>query len=281
MCREGDVQPKDAFVRIGTAGLHYLAWGGGNARTMLVLLHGIGDNAHIWDMFAREACRSFHVVSLDQRGHGSSETPVPPAYTCGDYVADLDGFIGMLQPGRVILVGHSMGALHATAYAARNPEIVSALVHVDIEPCPPDWNRKYLLNLYRDLPAYFRSVDEYVESKMQNSPFADRQFLTEFAAHALREEEGKFFVTYDREVLRHFDAYDLRPFLRDVACPALVVRGRDSAVMSRQAAEEMSRAMPGGRFAEVPGAAHPVHADNPAAFAELVLDFLKSEIRAA
>jgi pimeloyl-ACP methyl ester carboxylesterase len=95
-----------------------------------------------------------------------------------------------------------------------------------------------------------------------------------FAPHALREQDGKYLVTYDREVLRHFDAYDLRSLLKDVVCPALVIRGEESAVMSRQAAEEMCGAMPGGKFAEVPKAAHPVPADNPHAFAELVLGFL-------
>ena len=146
--------PEDVFVKTKTAELHYLEWGGRNRESTLLLLHGIGDNAHIWDVFAREARRSFRVIALDQRGHGSSETPVPPAYTCEDYVADLAGFIDLLHLDRVILLGHSMGALHATAYAARNPKIVSALVHVDIEPCPPGWNKKYLLNQYRDLPVH-------------------------------------------------------------------------------------------------------------------------------
>lgn len=269
-----NVHPGSVFVKTNTLDLHYLDWGGAESQETLILLHGIGDNAHIWDVFAREAARSYRVIAFDQRGHGSSETPVPPAYTCEDYVADLAGFIDLLHLEKVILLGHSMGALHATAYAARNPETVSALVHVDIEPCPPGWNRKYLLNLYRDLPAHYHSVEEYVDGKMQNSPFADRQFLMNFAVHALREENGKYHDTYDREVLRHFDDYDLRPLLKDVVCPALVVRGQESAVMGRQAAEEMSRAMPGGRFAEVPHAAHPVPADNPQVFAGLVLNFL-------
>lgn len=266
--------PEDVFVKTKTAELHYLEWGGSNRERTLLLLHGIGDNAHIWDVFAREASRSFHVIALDQRGHGSSETPVPPAYTCEDYVADLAGFIELLHLDKVILLGHSMGALHGTAYAAQNPETVSALVHVDIEPYPPGWNKKYLLNLYRDLPAHYHSVEEYVDGKMQNSPFADRQFLMNFAVHALREEDGKYCDTYDREVLRHFDAYDLKPVLKDVVCPALVVRGEESAVMDRQAAEEMSSAMPRGVFTEIKNAAHPVPADNPGAFAEAVLHFL-------
>jgi pimeloyl-ACP methyl ester carboxylesterase len=44
-------QPTDKFIHIDKLQLHYLEWGNEQAQSM-VLLHGIGDNAHIWDHFA-------------------------------------------------------------------------------------------------------------------------------------------------------------------------------------------------------------------------------------
>jgi len=89
-----------------------------------------------------------------------------------------------------------------------------------------------------------------------------------------RGVDGKFRRQYDREVLRCFDAYDLRPDLRNIRCPSLIVRGRQSRVMSREKAREMSLEIPNGRLAEIPEAAHPVHTDNPRGFGRAVLDFL-------
>ncbi len=272
---KGESVPEGKFITVRGMRFHYLEWEGGRKRTM-VLLHGIGDNAHIWDDFAREASGFFRIVAMDQRGHGLSSRAVPPAYRLEDYCADLEGMTEALGINGAILMGHSMGALHATAYAASKPDRVRALIHVDIEPCPPGWNKKYLLNLYRDLPESYTAVEEYIAEQCRNSPFADAGRLLPQAAFALsRQDDGTYRRTYDREVLRHFDAYDLRSVLAAVDCPTLVVRGQESPVMNREVAEEMSRAISGGRLAEIPEAAHPVMTDNPAAFQTAVLRFLE------
>jgi 3-oxoadipate enol-lactonase len=54
-----------------------------------------------------------------------------------------------------------------------------------------------------------------------------------------------------------------------------VIRGTESRVLGREAAERMVRALPAGELAEIPKATHPAHLDNPGAFREAVLGFLK------
>lgn len=275
--RPMDSRCEDEFIREGNLVLHYLEWGRAGSPVM-VLLHGIGDNAHIWDRFALEAAaRGLRVIAPDQRGHGLSGWADPPAYTCGDYVADFDRLVGALQLTGFVLMGHSMGALHATRYAALRPERTAGLVHADIEPRPPAWNKKYLLNQYNELPFFYESIDEYLIELRKNCPFADNGALNEVALSSLvRGEDGKIRVQYDREVLFHFDgSYDLWPCLKDIACPALVIRGRESRVMSETAARDMSGAIRRARFAEVPNAAHPLHVDNPEGFQKEVFGFLR------
>lgn len=270
-------RPESRFIRSGSLTLHYLEWGQPHSRPM-VLLHGIGDDAHIWDSFAgKAAAGGLRVIAPDQRGHGLSGWADPPSYTCDDYVGDFDNFIQALQLKDFVLMGHSMGALHATRYAALNPRLAVGLIHADIEPCPPVWNKKYLLNQYNELPFFYDSIEGYLVELRKNCPFASDQKLREIAVSSLvRGEDGKFRVRYDREVLFHFDAsYDLGPCLKDIACPALVIRGRESRVMSAQAARAMSEAIPRGRFEEVPDAAHPLHVDNPEGFERAVFNFLK------
>ncbi|HVO68268.1 MAG TPA: alpha/beta hydrolase [Syntrophales bacterium] len=267
-------QPEDKFIRTDSLRLHYLEWGRDQARTM-VLLHGIGDTAHIWDHFSRSAADRWRIIALDQRGHGLSDWAVPPAYRCDDYVSDLDRLIRDLQLTGIILMGHSMGALHATRYASLRPEKVSGLIHADIEPCPPEWNKKYLLNLYEELPAFYESVDEYVEEVRKNSPYAAQKMLYEIASFALRRgDDGRYRRRYDMEVLSHFDEYDLRPCLGDIKCPSLIIRGKESRVMGDEIAREMSRMIPLGRFVELPLATHPLHTDNPIEFQRAICDFL-------
>jgi len=172
-------------------------------------------------------------------------------------------------------MGHSMGALHATRYATLRPEKISALIHADIEPCPPPWNKKYLVNLYEQLPAHYESIDEYVSKTKKNSPYADLDRLHNIAAFALaKDEDGKLRCLFDRQVLFDFDRYDLRPYLTAIRCPSLIIRGKESRVMREEIAREMSKMIPHGRFVEIDKAAHPLHIDNPTAFQLAVEEFL-------
>jgi pimeloyl-ACP methyl ester carboxylesterase len=262
------------YVKVDGMRLFYLEWGEPGAPVM-VLLHGIGDNAHIWDIFANSLHPAWRIIALDQRGHGLSDWAVPPAYGCDEYVHDLEEVIRILDLENVVLVGHSMGALHATAYAARHSAMVAALVHADIEPCPPEWNKKYLRGLYHTLPEYYGLPEEYVARMKENSPFAEERFLYYYASHALATGGGgNLRCQYDREVLYHFDRYDLSGVLEKISCPTLVMRGAESRVMSSGVAESMTASISNASLVEIPRATHPVHTDSPHGFRDAICKFL-------
>ena len=268
-------KPRSKFVSANNLNLHYLEWGSYNTQT-IVLLHGIGDNAHIWDHFICALEGEVRVIALDQRGHGRSEWAMPAAYTCGDYVSDLEGVITALRLNNFVLMGHSMGALHATRYASVHSDMVAGLIHADIEPRPPEWNKQYLTNLYNNLPTCYSSVEEYVRQMQKDSPYADQALLFEFASTALnRRDDGTYACQYDREVLSGFDRYDILPYLGDITCSTLILRGVESRVMRRHIAEEMCSAIPDSRLVEIPDATHPVHTDNPHGFHQAVYSFLR------
>jgi esterase len=269
-----DMAPREQSVILNGLRLRFLERGSESGRPM-VLLHGTGDNARTWDLIAPHLASQFRVIALDQRGHGKSGWAVPPAYRCGDYMLDLTALIDHLGLEGMILLGHSMGALHASLYAALHPGRVAALIHVDIEPRPPDWNRKYLLGLYQNLPDSYASPEEFVAEIAKNSPYARRDHLQALAAEALSWRDGRWYRTYDREILARFDNYDLLGNLPGIRCPALIVRGAESRVLGRQAAQEMAGAVPAGEMVEIPRATHPAHLDNPDGFREAVMGFLK------
>jgi pimeloyl-ACP methyl ester carboxylesterase len=241
----------------------------------MVLLHGTGDNARTWDLIAPHLASCFRVIALDQRGHGKSGWAVPPAYRCGDYMLDLTALIDHQGLEDMILLGHSMGALHASLYAALHPGRVAALIHVDIEPRPPDWNRKYLLGLYNNLPDSYASPEEFIAEIAKNAPYARPEHLRHLAAQSLVRRDGRWYRAYDREILARFDNYDLLGKLHGIRCPALIMRGAESRVLGRQAAQEMAGAIPTGEMVEIPKATHPAHLDNPDGFREAVMSFLK------
>jgi 3-oxoadipate enol-lactonase len=99
--------------------------------TPLILLHGLTATRRYVLMGSRYLARAgAELVAYDARGHGESgPAPDPEAYEYADMVADLDTVIGTVGTP-VVLVGNSMGAATAAAYALEHPERVSALVQI-------------------------------------------------------------------------------------------------------------------------------------------------------
>jgi non-heme chloroperoxidase len=111
--------------------LEVLDWGG--TGRPLVLLAGLGSNAHVFDQFAPKLTGSYHVYGITRRGFGHSSTPEP---TLDNYSADRLGddvlaVIESLKLERPILVGHSIAGEELSSIGSRHPEKVSALVYLD------------------------------------------------------------------------------------------------------------------------------------------------------
>ena len=113
-----------------------------------VLAHGLTDAAATWDRVALPLSLAWDVVRYDARGHGGSTW-------AGDYsvdanTADMVGLVRELQLDRPVLIGHSMGAVHAALAAAELD--VRAVVLED-----PHWP-ELAENGTKDIDASQRSV---------------------------------------------------------------------------------------------------------------------------
>lgn len=98
--------------------------------TLIVALHGWMDNAASFFPLM-DAMPEQHFVALEWPGHGHSAHR-DDYYHFADYVDDLHLALTQLAPSKpVVLVGHSLGALVATVFAATFPELVHALVCID------------------------------------------------------------------------------------------------------------------------------------------------------
>jgi pimeloyl-ACP methyl ester carboxylesterase len=97
----------------------------------VILLHGLTATRRYVLMGSRYLARAgVELVGFDARGHGSSSpAPDPAAYEYADMVRDLDAVVAAVGTPAV-LVGNSMGAATAAAYALAHPERVAALVQI-------------------------------------------------------------------------------------------------------------------------------------------------------
>ena len=250
--------------------LHALRWGD-RALPPLVLLHGAGANAHWWSHLAPAFAERFHVVALDFRGHGDSDHPEERA--SGAFELDLEALLDELGATAPVLVGHSLGAHVALAFAARS-HAPRAIVLVDpSRGASPSRRRATRLALSLN-PSY--ATRAHAVRRFQFLPGAAaaeeslRRAIAEQSVHELPDGRWGF----------KFDAlwFGLPPTERPdptrVQCPVLIVRGAASPLLTAEGAEQLRASLPDAREVVIPEAGHHVIVDQPARFLTEVTRFL-------
>ncbi len=196
------------------------------------------------------------MFALDQRGHGRSAKGLAD-YGRAAFVADAIAAIEGLGRGPVLLVGQSLGGIHAMFAAAQRPELVRALVVIEAQAWNPvdraagpgPWLRRWPVPFasLAEARAFFVSQrlrgDVWIEFLEEHDDGYRPQFAVDEMIAALGELGGPF---------------DYRATWERIACPVLVVGGAAS-TLDKAVLRAMADAVPHGRYAEIAGAYHDVH----------------------
>jgi pimeloyl-ACP methyl ester carboxylesterase len=266
-------------IRINGLDLHLLETGPPQAPP-ICFLHGGAAHAHWFDRVIPAFADRFHVVSLDQRGHGASAWATPPAYATQDFASDLLALMDHVGWARMALVGHSMGGHNAMAFAAWHPARVSALVVVDSRPLlPPDRIDRMRARGQRP-PRLHPSEEEAVRSfrLLPKETTADPALLQHLARAGLIHTDGGYRYRFDPACYANRQPVDCWPLVPGITAPTLVVRGELSPVLPSDMAERLVAAIPRAEGAEIKGAYHHLTLDAPEAFAGVLGPFLRDAI---
>lgn len=117
----------------GDCGGFRLSWREAGHGRAVVLLHGISSGSASWvKQFSDSALTDGHrLIAWDAPGYGGSALLSQTEPDAAVYAQALAALIAEMKLQRPLIVGHSLGALIASAYAAANPEGLSGLVLAD------------------------------------------------------------------------------------------------------------------------------------------------------
>ena len=174
-----------------------------------------------------------------------------------------------LELDDAILVGHSAGGRYAWAYAVENPERVRALIVVDIDPDSqnPQTARDFVD--ISDEPNSWDTLDEFVERLRERQVYTGESVLRAQAEAVSKiTAEGKYVWKADIRIVTEYERPDLWDYWRQITCPVLLVRGRQSKLLTHETAVRMREALPVHqvRLAELEGGGHWFYQDSPGAF---------------
>jgi len=114
------------FDKDGTA---YKAFG--DAPATLIFIHGVGMCGEIWQPQVEHFSKNYRVITYDFLGHGQSLLK-KDKLTLEDYISQLYNLVNEIGVSNFSIIGHSMGALIAVAFALRYPEKVDTLIPINI-----------------------------------------------------------------------------------------------------------------------------------------------------
>ena len=258
------VQPRSERVTLGGLQLHYLDWGNAGAPP-LVCVHGYTSSADAFNGFARHFRDRFHIVTLDVRGHGESAWSASGAYSYHDQAGDLAAFADWLGLDRFILVGTSMGGIIAMTYAMEHGQRLRALVLNDVGPEVEQGSHR-ITQMVGSRPDDFTTLDAAMAYRREASPIVAARSLAdqrELALGVLRQRaDGKWGWKMDPAYIRQRVERgapvrpDLWPALAKLACPALVVWGNESDVLSESQAQRMVETLAKGELLTIPAVGH-------------------------
>ena len=239
----------------------------------LVILHGLFGSLDNWRGPARLLARHFRVWLVDQRNHGL--TPHSSEFHYGAMAEDLHALLDLHALERVHLLGHSMGGKTAMLYAALHPDRVDRLIVEDMGPGGYAPHHDEVFRGLLTLPlGQLRSRSE-ADKLLRDAIPVDgvRRFLLK---NLYRQADGTWAWRCNLSVL--FGSYrqllSALPLDAPLVCPTLFVKGELSDYLDPSRNDDLLELFVQRRDVTIQGAGHWVHAEQPAAFLQVVQDFL-------
>ncbi|CAE7205110.1 unnamed protein product [Symbiodinium microadriaticum] len=250
----------------------YHLWGD-QSRPGLMLVHGNGAHSRWWQFIAPFFTELYQVAAINLSGMG--ESGWRDSYNFDNFQAEIHaamddaGFFD--RDEKPVLCGHSFGGFCTTISAAKWGEELAAAVIVD-SPIGPRPNRpkpRELIRPHRIYPSVEAAVERFRLAPPQ--PCAN-QYLVEFVGkHSLKpatDEDGTegFTWRFDPQIWRRFATEDMEKHLANLQCPAAIIYGEHSDLLSPELAAFMSVQTGGAPRIAIPDARHHVMLDQPLAF---------------
>jgi len=99
----------------------------GGQGSVLLLIHGIGDDSTTWSGLLPWLAKRYTVIAPDLLGHGGSDKPRAD-YAAAAYACGMRDLLSVLDVDRVTVIGHSLGGGVAMQFAYQFPEWCERLV---------------------------------------------------------------------------------------------------------------------------------------------------------
>ena len=253
-------------TRIGDRNVAYQDVGQGRA---VILVHAFPLDGRMWQETAARLAGRCRVVAPDMRGFGESDLG-DGRHSIADMADDVAALMDSLGLAKATVGGMSMGGYVSLAFAARHRARLDKLILADTRAAADS-----------DAARAGRADALALVEREGVSAYVERQLAALLSSSASEETKNRVrafcrqspqAVCAGIRALR--DRPDRRAELAGIACPTLVMVGKEDKISPPAEAAEMAAAIPGSRLIEIPGAGHLSNLENPSDFVAAIAEFV-------
>lgn len=259
-------------MRRTASGLAY--WDKGEQQgDVYVLLHGISSGAGLWaKQFASQAGKN-RLIAWDAPGYGDSVALASATPTAADYAHALKALVDEAGLNSFTLVGHSLGALMAAAYASLYPADVSRLVLASVAQGYGQTSAEQQKQVYEKRPRLLETLGPEAMAQ-ERGPFLLGQVTPE---NLLMVEQAMRRLTLEGfKASSYLLAYDSI----DYYVPAIrgdieLLCGAEDGITPPAGMQALQQRYPRMSLQLLPQAGHVLYVDQPALFDRLVFEHMQ------
>lgn len=246
----------------------------GEGKQDIVLLHGWGLNAEVWQTIIPRVASQFRIHLVDLPGYGRSHDFTPMS------IQSMADVVWEQAPKNAIWLGWSLGGLVASRIALDHPNEVKALITVASSPCfgtHDEWQGikpEVLLNFEQMLAENFqRTVERFLALQTLGTESAREDARTLKSVVLALPMPSVEALNMGLESLR---IEDLREKLTHLQVPFLRIYGYLDGLVPRKIAGKLDELYPNSLSVVMRNSAHAPFISHPDEFCETLIQFAKS-----
>ncbi len=246
---------------------------------VLLFLHGLSDTSDQFLPIANLLPENWHILALDQRGHGGSWKP-EIGYSPPDYAKDIKDFIDELGIGSLHIFGHSMGGRNAFVFASLFPKKIQSLIIGDIGPDENLNDIKETVIFFNSLPKSFNSESEAREHLEQRKPGYSDENLNILMKNLKIGPNGNLIWRYSNEAciasIKECRSRSWWEEYHNIQCPVLLFHVEGSTELPENVGKRMITEIQNVKYVKIQNSGHNFHLEQPIKSAEEIHLFIEN-----
>ncbi|MFD1141691.1 alpha/beta fold hydrolase [Larkinella insperata] len=236
-------------------------------KPVIVLIHGHGVNASIWDGVYDNLSADFSIVKPDFSAHTGHES-------IDAYAEEVFSQLQTSQIQSSVLIGHSMGGYIALAFAEQHPEMVKGLVLINSTAFADDEAKK-------------QSRQKAIETMEQNGagafieqtvPKMFGESYTQSQSEGVKKQVEVFSALPAEALIAGVKAMasrqDRTHVLKEASFPVLLIAGQEDQIIPFAKSQELFEAAPQARTVVLEKAGHLGMIESPDEVIQAIREFV-------